>query len=162
MDAVPFIENGRTMMPVRYVAEAFGVDVKNILFHQGIVTILVKDKIIQLKTGSNILLMNGAQIPMDASMKAVEGRTYIPAVYLATALETYTYFDDETKVVTFNNLKDPNPLVSGTEPTTNTGGEKEVEKVETESVRNIEQEMKVLSDGGMSFDDILKKVFGKQ
>lgn len=110
MDAAPYIEEARTMIPVRYVADALGVNEKNILFHQGVVTILHKDKIIQLKSKSNIMLMNGAQIPMDAPMTIKDGRTYVPVAYIATALESYTYFDADTKTVIFNNLKDPNPI----------------------------------------------------
>lgn len=139
MDAAPYIESDRTMMPVRYVSDALGIEGRRILFNQGVVTILIPDKIIQFKIGSNVMLINGSQIPMDAPLAIKEGRTFVPVAYLASALETYVYFDEETKTVHFNNLVDPDPAKKGIK-------DKPTDKEET------------MSDADREFEELLKQM----
>ena len=44
MDAEPFIENGRTMVPVRAAAEAFGFTVTAVPTHSGAITDILFEK----------------------------------------------------------------------------------------------------------------------
>lgn len=77
MDVAPFVEAGRTYLPVRYVAEAVGVAPENILFDNATrtVTIIKGQRMAQAKLGSNILTVDGMNIPMDVQAKVVNGRT---------------------------------------------------------------------------------------
>ena len=104
MDAQSFIQNpGYTMVPVRYVAEAFGVGGQDILFSSGVVTIFAGNRTIQLTNGSDIAVVNGAQIKMGAKMVIKDGRTYAPVGEIARILGISTSWDNETKTATFTN-----------------------------------------------------------
>lgn len=79
MDAKSFIQDpGYTMVPVRYVAEAFGVEGNNILFSNGVATIFAGTRTIQLTNNSDIAIVNGAQIKMATKVVMKDGRTYAP------------------------------------------------------------------------------------
>lgn len=102
MDVAPYIKDGRTYLPVRYVGYALGVDAENILWDAGsaTVTILKGDRIAQMKIGSNVLLLNGAQITMDAAPEIVGGRTMLPVRWVAQALGASIEWDAATQQVT--------------------------------------------------------------
>lgn len=104
MDAQSFIQNpGYTMVPVRYVAEAFGVSGKDILFSSGVVTIFAGNRTIQLTNGSDIAVVNGAQIKMGTKVVIKDGRTYAPVGEIARILGISTSWDNTTKTATFTN-----------------------------------------------------------
>lgn len=102
MDVAPFVEAGRTYMPVRYVAEAVGVTSENILWDQATQTAtFIKDaRVAQVKVGSNVLVVNGANIAMDAAAKVVEGRTVIPVRFVAQALGANVDWNETDQTVT--------------------------------------------------------------
>jgi len=101
MDVAPFIKDGRTFLPVRYVAEAVGVSEDNLIWNQAAktVTIMKGDRVAQLTIGSNILTVNGVQIPMDVKAAVVDGRTVLPLRYVAQALGAQVDYDEVTKTV---------------------------------------------------------------
>ena len=104
MDGTPYVsENGRTMIPVRYVADALGVDSSKILSNSGVITILANETTVQFKLNSNVMLKDGAQIPMDEKAVLKDGRTYIPVSFAASALGVSASYDATTKTVTFQN-----------------------------------------------------------
>ena len=103
MDAQAYSEDGRTMVPVRYIAQAFGIDNANVLYANQVATIIAGEKIIQLKMGSNILTVNGAQIQMDTKAVVKDGRAYVPMKFIAAALGVSVSYDDATKTATFSN-----------------------------------------------------------
>ena len=104
MDATAYIQDpGYTMIPVRYVAEAFGVDSKDILFSNGTVTIFAGTRTIQLTNGSKVALVNGAQVTMGAAVTIKDNRTYAPIGEIATILGLSKNWDASTKVATFVN-----------------------------------------------------------
>lgn len=103
MDGTPYIVNGRTMMPVRYVSEAFGIEGDNVLFNNGVVTLFAGNRIIQLTNGSNVAVVNGVSIAMDQAVTIKEGRTYIPVGEVGRLLGVNVSWDNETKTATFKN-----------------------------------------------------------
>ncbi|WP_017755437.1 copper amine oxidase N-terminal domain-containing protein [Calidifontibacillus oryziterrae] len=102
MDVAPFIEASRTYLPVRYVAKAVGVEGENILWDEATrkVTILKDGRVAQLTIGSNILTVNGAQIPMDVKAKVVDGRTVLPLRAVAQALGAQVDWNEADQTVT--------------------------------------------------------------
>ena len=60
MDVAPYIKDSRTYMPLRFVAEAMGVTESNIIWDAvgQTVTLMKGDKVVQVKIGSNVLLIN--------------------------------------------------------------------------------------------------------
>lgn len=102
MDVAPYLKNGRTYLPVRYVAEALGVASDNILWDAAsqTVTLLKGDKVVQLKIGSKAMLVNGATINMDAAAEITSGRTMLPFRFIAQALGASVTWDEATRTVT--------------------------------------------------------------
>lgn len=104
MDAKSFIQDpGYTMVPVRYVAEAFGVEGNNILFSNGVATIFAGTRTIQLTNNSDIAVVNGAQIKMATKVVMKDGRTYAPIGEVAQLLGVAKAWDNTTKTATFTN-----------------------------------------------------------
>lgn len=102
MDVVPYIKDGRTMLPVRFAANAVGVSDDNILW-DGVnrkVTILKGDRVIQFTIDSNVMLLNGAAITMDVAPEILAGRTMLPVRYIAQALGADIDWDPDTQTVT--------------------------------------------------------------
>ncbi len=75
MDATPYIENGRTMLPIRYAAEALGIPDSNIKYNQSTQTVTIIDVgssngAVQLTVGSDIMSVLGGQITMDTPQRS--------------------------------------------------------------------------------------------
>ena len=105
MTTAPYASQaGRIMVPVKYVADALGIPGDNIFCNNGIVTIMAKNNTtVQFKSGSKVMLFNGAQIPMDEKTIITNGRTFVPVSFAAKALGLSYSYDDTTKTVTFMN-----------------------------------------------------------
>ena len=84
MDVAPFIENGRTFVPIRFVAEAFGLEAdwmpKDGLTE--VVTLIGDDLLITININSNeIEVLAGEEsitVTADAAAQIVNGRTFLP------------------------------------------------------------------------------------
>jgi hypothetical protein len=107
MDAAPYVsKKNRTMMPVRYVAEAIGITSNNIMYSKdngGTVTIIAGNRVIQLVKDSNKAIMNGVTIAMDEAVTIKDGRTYIPVGEIARLLGMNVAWDNASKTATFKN-----------------------------------------------------------
>lgn len=85
MDVAPYIENGRTMLPIRYVAEALGYEVnwdeatKNAVFIKGSNTAVVN-------LYSREIYVNGKNSMLSVMPKTVNGRIMLPVSELGMAL----------------------------------------------------------------------------
>lgn len=100
MDVAPFVEGGRTFMPIRYVAEAVGADF--ITWDQATqtATIMKGDRVVQLTAGSNALKVNGASIAMDAAAQVKDGRTVLPVRFVGQALGAQVDWNADDQTVT--------------------------------------------------------------
>ncbi|MBC7194319.1 MAG: PKD domain-containing protein [Caldisericia bacterium] len=103
MDVAPIILEGRTLLPIRYVAEALGATVG----WDGVekkVTISFKDKIIELWIGNNTARVNGEYKYIDPSNPNVKpliisGRTMLPIRFIAENLGCKVDWNAELKEV---------------------------------------------------------------
>ena len=103
-DAAPEIDkNGRTMVPVRFVAEEFGKVDFGTINGVGTVTIFKDGAVLQFQNGSNIMNKNGINVPMDTQVVVKNGRTYVPFKYVADGLGISYSYDAATKSITFTN-----------------------------------------------------------
>ena len=99
---------GRTMLPVRAVAVALGINTNNVIWDQATktVTILYGQRIITMQVGSSVITVNGSSIPATAAVEIVNGRTFLGFRDLATALGvTDIVWTAETQQVTMNGGK---------------------------------------------------------
>ncbi|WP_411348152.1 copper amine oxidase N-terminal domain-containing protein [Paenibacillus sp. WLX2291] len=103
-EVAPYVENGRTYLPVRYVAEALGVTQANILFDKAtsVVTLIKGDRVVQLKLNTNQLTINGSTINMDVKAVTKSNRTVLPIAWVGKALDAVVQYDAASKTVTVN------------------------------------------------------------
>jgi hypothetical protein len=105
MDVAPYIENGRTMLPVRYAAEALGIPDQDIMYFpaQQKVTIVApySGNVVQLFVGSNIMTINGTQqITMDTAPEIRDGRICLPVHWIAQGLDANIVWNPDNQQIT--------------------------------------------------------------
>ncbi len=101
MGATPYIDDnsGRTLVPVRYLADVLGAvtswdtDTRTITITSGGTTI-------SMVIGSATLTVNGQAQTMDQAPVIRDGRTYLPARYVAEALGFTVSWDAGSQTVT--------------------------------------------------------------
>ncbi len=103
MDAAPYIKNGRTFVPYRYLALALGVAEEDIVWDAATqkVTVTKGENEVVATIGSTSLNVNGSAVTMDVAPEIVNGRTMLPARYLAEALGANVGWDPATSTVVF-------------------------------------------------------------
>ena len=104
MDTVAYLaKEGRTMLPVRYVADALGVSPDEILWDGATKTVTVlADRIVQIKLGNKEMIINGAKVPMTAAAEMKNDRVFIPVAEIARALSANVEWNEVTRTATFN------------------------------------------------------------
>lgn len=109
----PFIDSatGRTMIPLRMVAEKMGAQVS----WDGIDTALItKDGLtISMKVGSNAPLVNGSVKYLDAPAKLVNGRTMVPVRFISEAMGCQVEWNANTgcvNIITNGNVVPAPPI----------------------------------------------------
>ena len=96
---------GYTMLPIRAVAVALGINSNNVLWDQPTktVTILYGQRIITMTQGQKVVYVNGSAIPASAAVENTNSRTFLPMRDLATALGvTDITWDQATRTATLN------------------------------------------------------------
>jgi hypothetical protein len=119
-DAKPFIdENGRTLIPVRFVTEDLGATVEwNAEDREVYIT---KDKAnILIRIGQEKILVNGVTKTMDTKAIIRYDRTYVPIRYVAEGLGATVGWDAGTRTVIITTIKDveSTPIPTPTPSTT--------------------------------------------
>lgn len=104
MDVAPYIKDGRTYFPVRYVAQALGITADNVVWDgaQRTVTIFRANRIVQVTIGSTTMLVNGVPLTMDAAPEITAERTMLPIRFVAQGLGVNVNWDAATQTVTLN------------------------------------------------------------
>ena len=103
-DTQPFIENGRTLVPIRAIAEAAGMEVEYD-WESHIVTITKTDKVLKipldpdnqyvdgkthivtLKLDDDIATVNGSKVKLDVPARTVGGRTVVPLRFVSESMD---------------------------------------------------------------------------
>ncbi|QSZ28178.1 ABC transporter substrate-binding protein [Aceticella autotrophica] len=102
-DVSPFIENGRTMVPVRLFSENLGADVK---WDDAVQTVTIKgqDVSVKLTIGKNEAVVNGKNKILDVAPVVLSGRTIVPLRFIVEAFGADVKWDDAAfkAVVTWN------------------------------------------------------------
>ena len=99
LDAAPYIKNGRTFLPVRFVAEALGASV-GWDAATSTATLSSEEGIIKLTTHDKTITVNGKRIKMDVAPEIANGRMMLPIRPVAEALNcTVGWIENENKAV---------------------------------------------------------------
>lgn len=106
LDAPAYISAaGYTMLPVRAISKALGVNTNNVLWNAETrtVTVMYAQRIITMTVGQKTIYVNGSAIPSSAAPEIKDGRTFLPLRDLGTALGvTNVNWDAATKTATLN------------------------------------------------------------
>ena len=100
--------NGYTMLPLRAVAVALGINSENVLWDQAsrTATVMYGSKIINMTYGQKVVYVNGAMIPATAAVEIKDNRMFLGLRDLGNALGvTDITWDAATKTATLNGNK---------------------------------------------------------
>ncbi|SMB96664.1 Tetratricopeptide repeat-containing protein [Thermanaeromonas toyohensis ToBE] len=101
-DVEPFVENGRTLVPVRAIAEALGLQVD---YKEGVVTITnpANGKIVVLHTGRAEAVVDGRKVGLEVPAKVVPpGRTVVPLRFVGENFGADVEWFENGQVVAVN------------------------------------------------------------
>lgn len=100
-DVQPFIQNERTMVPIRFISETLGykVDWNN---EERLVSITGKDTSLELKIGSKKAKVNGKEVELDAPSIIKNERTFVPLRFVAENLKAEVKWDNDNFKVIIN------------------------------------------------------------
>ena len=99
---------GYTMLPLRAVAVALGINENNVLWDQTsrTATVMYGSKIINMTLGQKVVYVNGAMIPATAAVEITNDRMFLGLRDLGTALGvTDITWDGATRTATLNGNK---------------------------------------------------------
>ena len=99
---------GYTMLPLRAVAVALGINENNVLWDQATrtATVMYGSKIINMTYGQKVVYVNGAMIPATAAVEITNDRMFLGLRDLGNALGvTDIAWDGATKTATLNGNK---------------------------------------------------------
>ena len=100
--------NGYTMLPLRAVAVALGINENNVLWDQSTrtATVMYGSKIINMTYGQKVVYVSGAMIPATAAVEITNDRMFLGLRDLGNALGvTDITWDAATKTATLNGNK---------------------------------------------------------
>ena len=114
MDAAPFIQNGRTFVPVRFLGNALGVADANIVWDDAAKKATLKGKSnLELTINSTTLVKDNQKSEMDVAPLVVNpGRTMLPARYVAEGLGFKVGWDEKNRLVIAYPEDQPEPDVT--------------------------------------------------
>ncbi|NLP46816.1 MAG: LysM peptidoglycan-binding domain-containing protein [Epulopiscium sp.] len=95
-DVEPYIENGRTFVPIRYIAEAIHVDCIDWdeTYQQAI---LVKgDTTLRLPIGSKTIFKNTTTVDVDAPITTYQSRTFVPLRFISEVFDCEVRWEEST------------------------------------------------------------------
>jgi hypothetical protein len=98
LEAAPLIKDGRTMVPVRFIGEAFGA---NFLWEEKTrkVTYIYRDTLIEIFIDKKDAFINKEPITLDTAPFIVTGRTLVPLRFVSEHMGAFVDWDEQTRTV---------------------------------------------------------------
>lgn len=97
-DVEPYIKNSRTYVPIRFIAEELGYDVKWDAKERK-VTMNDGETNVELKIGSDKMKVNDRVVQLDAPAEIKDGRTFVPLRAIAEAFGEKVDFSNDYRAV---------------------------------------------------------------
>lgn len=98
-DVPPVIKEGRVLVPVRAVANSLKADDVQWNQEEKTVTIIKDEKIVILKIDSNIAVVDGEEVVIDAKAELQNNRTVVPLRFLMEVFDKNVEWDDDSQTV---------------------------------------------------------------
>lgn len=98
LEAPPFTENGRTLVPLRFIGEAFGASIewdaatKTVTYRLGSTIIIVV-------IGSQTAIVNNEKKILEVPPKLVNGRTFVPLRFISESFGASVIWEAATKKI---------------------------------------------------------------
>lgn len=105
-NVVPYIENDRTMVPLRFISEAFGAEVTWDAETET-VGIALDNAEITMQINNQTYTLNGEAAEMDVAPVIRESRTMVPLRFVSEALNKSVYWNGTTRVVVIAPIDKP-------------------------------------------------------
>lgn len=112
LDQPPIIENGRTLVPFRFVGESIGAKIEWDSVKKAVSYELGLTKII-LTIGSNTAYVNNVATKLDVAPKILSGRTLVPIRFISESVGAKVDWDGSKKLVTITVSEQPVTLKFG-------------------------------------------------
>lgn len=100
-DVAPRIVEGRTLVPVRFIAEALNA---NVTYDENAGTVTIQGQAnISMKINSRIALVNGQQVELDVPAEIENGRTMVPLRFISEGFKCKVNFYGQSNLVSITN-----------------------------------------------------------
>ncbi len=108
LDVAPILQEGRTMLPARAIAELFGIEVGHDAASKTATFVYIaqeKKNVVELTLGKKSMKVNGEEVALSTQLTQVDGRIVLPLRDIQRALkdlglETEIQWNAETKEIT--------------------------------------------------------------
>jgi hypothetical protein len=100
LEASPYISKGTTMVPLRFISEAFKAKIEWFPLGKGRIILSVPSKTIQLDIGENFAFINGDKLPLQTPPEIKSGRTFVPVRFIAEGLGARIEWKADTQQIT--------------------------------------------------------------
>ena len=95
----PFIQNDVTLVPIRFISEAFGADVA---YEEATATVVIRfgggDTEIRIRSGEDIAYVNGEEVQITRAITQ-EDRVFVPLRFIAEKLGKKVYYNENGVII---------------------------------------------------------------
>ncbi|WP_165000354.1 stalk domain-containing protein [Anaerophilus nitritogenes] len=104
-DTQPYLENGRTFVPIRFISNALGVE--NIQWIEKTNTAIIQNNnsTISLPLHSRTAIIDDKSISLDAPINIYNGRTFVPIRFIAETFNCTVTWNSEKYIVSIQTKK---------------------------------------------------------
>jgi len=97
LEASPYINKGTTMVPLRFISDAFKAKIEWFSIGKGRIVLTTPSKSIQLDIGETSAFIDGQKLPLQAPPEIKSGRTFVPVRFIAEGLGARIEWKAETQ-----------------------------------------------------------------
>ncbi len=100
LDEAPYIQKGTTMVPLRFVGEAFSAEIEWKNIGKGRIIMKAGENTIQLDIGKTVALINGEPKLLPVAPEIKSGRTFVPLRFIGESFGATIDWDGKVQMIT--------------------------------------------------------------
>jgi len=106
VDPPPYIRNGSTLVPLRFIGESFGARIDWLPnLGNGTISILLDGNNISLELRNTIAIVNGKNVKLLTPPEITKGRTFVPLRFIAEAFGADVNWESKTQIITITLIR---------------------------------------------------------